>query len=40
MTIKGTLQVDSLQIGLGAGGNPSLITAQGINAPSGVNYLQ
>jgi hypothetical protein len=40
MTIKGTLQVDSLHIGLGAGGNPSLITAQGINAPSGVNYLQ
>jgi len=41
VTVKGTLQVDSLQIGAaGSGGSPSLITTQGLQAPAGTAYLQ
>jgi len=41
VTIKGTLQVDSLQIGpAGSGGSPSLITSQGLQPPTGITNLQ
>lgn len=39
MTVKGTLQVDSLQIGSSSGGNSSLITTQGLQPPAGATNL-
>lgn len=40
MTIRGRLQVDSLQIGSSSGGSASLITTQGIQAPPGYTFLE